>query len=101
MAYFYLLVEIKRLNILFDYSYSMTETDKRLTAIVTAEQQKSELQDDITSLDADIRVESDLPFSSIVVSVNDKNNLEQISDLDSVKTIDIEGSGSVPTFDLL
>lgn len=101
MAYFYLLVEIKRLNILFDYSYSMTETDKRLTAIVTAEQQKSELQDDITSLDADIRVESDLPFSSIVVSVNDKNNLEQISDLDSVKTIDIEGSGSVPTFDVL
>lgn len=76
----------------------MTDTDKRLTAIVTAEKQKSELQDDIASLEDDIRLESDLPFSSIVVSVNNKRNLGQISDLDSVKNIDVEGRGSVPTF---
>lgn len=76
----------------------MDETDKCLTAIVNAKREKSELLDDIEHYQDDVYVESHLPFNSIVISVNNKQSLEKLSDLESINTINIEGRGSVPTY---
>lgn len=76
----------------------MSDQNKRITAIVTAEDKKSELQDDIASLEFDIRVESELPFNSIVVSMENKNPVHRIKSLDSASHFDIEGKGTISKF---
>lgn len=74
----------------------MTTQDKYITAIVLSNDSKTDMMRDIDSLDADICLESDLPFNSIVIGTNEKQNLEKIRNLSTVSSIDIEGKGSVP-----
>lgn len=74
----------------------MITNEEYITAIVSAKDSKTDMMMDIDSIDADIHLESDLPFNSIVIGTNEKQNLQKIRNLSTVSSIDIEGKGSVP-----
>lgn len=68
------------------------------TAIVTAENCKNDVIDEIQSLDSDIVIESKIPFSSIVISMRKPDTVEDVENLSSVRSVDIEGKGSIKEF---